>query len=173
MNLKITQVPGKLAGLDVNIFDETKQQKTPETWSHPCLSQQQGLRPCDIWRVGALHVLYTVSKCRVPITPQIILKHEWGNALWVHKENIFLSSLGKRPHVHSDRFNVLKGLLNVLKGLLMAIDSGRATAHGMLCVPSLTSAFSVSKTFCPLISRWITLCWCRWLRPWRKERRES
>lgn len=35
MNLKITQVPGKLAGLDVNIFDETKQQKAAETWSHP------------------------------------------------------------------------------------------------------------------------------------------
>lgn len=43
MNLNITQVPGKLAGLDVNIFDETKQRKTPETWSHPCLSQQEGL----------------------------------------------------------------------------------------------------------------------------------
>lgn len=114
----------------------------------------------------ALHVLFTVSKHRVPITPQIILQDEWENALWLRKENIFLSSLGKYPHVHSDRFNVLKGLLT-------GIDSSIATAHGMLCVPSLTSAFSVSRTFCPLISRWITLCWCRWLRPWRNERRES
>lgn len=108
----------------------------------------------------------TVSKRRVPITPQIILQDEWENALWIRKENVFLPSLGKCLHVHSDRFNVLKGLLTV-------IDSSIATAHGMLCVPSLTSAFSVSRTFCPLISRWITLCWCRWLRPWRNERQES
>lgn len=42
MNLNIAQVPGKLAGLDVNIFDETKR-KIPEIWSQPCLSQQEGL----------------------------------------------------------------------------------------------------------------------------------
>lgn len=35
-------------------------------------------------------------------------------------------------------------------------------------VPSLTSAFSVSSTFCPLMSRWITLWAWRWARPWDK-----
>lgn len=38
-------------------------------------------------------------------------------------------------------------------------------------LPSFTSAFSVSNTFCPLMSRWITLCWCRWLKPWRMQRK--
>lgn len=38
-------------------------------------------------------------------------------------------------------------------------------------LPSFTSAFSVSNTFCPLMSRWITLCWCRWLKPWRIQRK--
>lgn len=33
-------------------------------------------------------------------------------------------------------------------------------------IPSLTSAFSVSSTFCPLMSRWITLWAWRWARPW-------
>lgn len=34
-------------------------------------------------------------------------------------------------------------------------------------IPSLTSAFSVSKTFCPLMSRWITWWEWRWERPWK------
>lgn len=34
--------------------------------------------------------------------------------------------------------------------------------------PSLTSAFSVSRTFCPLMSLWMTLCWWRWVRPCRQ-----
>lgn len=36
-------------------------------------------------------------------------------------------------------------------------------------VPSLTSAFSVSSTFCPLMSRWMTLWAWRWARPWAGE----
>lgn len=46
------------------------------------------------------------------------------------------------------------------------LDSGRASEGPT--VPSLTSAFSVSSTFCPLISRWITLWAWRWARPWDK-----
>jgi hypothetical protein len=38
---------------------------------------------------------------------------------------------------------------------------------GWCCWPSLTSAFSVSRTFCPLMSLWMTLCWWRWARPCR------
>lgn len=34
-------------------------------------------------------------------------------------------------------------------------------------IPSLTSAFSVSKTFCPLMSLWITWWEWRWERPWK------
>lgn len=34
-------------------------------------------------------------------------------------------------------------------------------------LPSLTSAFSVSKTFCPLMSLWITWWEWRWERPWK------
>lgn len=37
-------------------------------------------------------------------------------------------------------------------------------------LPSLTSAFSVSSTFWPLMSLWMTLCWWRWVRPWRKKK---
>lgn len=36
--------------------------------------------------------------------------------------------------------------------------------------PSLTSAFSVSRTFWPLMSRWMTWWACKWARPWRGER---
>lgn len=32
--------------------------------------------------------------------------------------------------------------------------------------PSLTSAFSVNRTFWPLMSRWMTWWACRWARPW-------
>ena len=35
-------------------------------------------------------------------------------------------------------------------------------------LPNLTSAFSVSKTFCPLMSRWITWWEWRWERPWKR-----
>lgn len=34
-------------------------------------------------------------------------------------------------------------------------------------IPSLTSAFSVSKTFCPFMSLWITWWEWRWERPWK------
>lgn len=43
---------------------------------------------------------------------------------------------------------------------------GTPCASGGVNVPSLTSAFSVSSTFCPLMSRWITLWAWRWARPW-------
>lgn len=33
-------------------------------------------------------------------------------------------------------------------------------------LPSLMSALSVRRTFWPLMSRWITLFLCKWLKPW-------
>lgn len=42
-------------------------------------------------------------------------------------------------------------------------DWRRTRSH----VPSLTSAFSVSSTFCPLMSRWMTWWACRWAKPCR------
>lgn len=52
------------------------------------------------------------------------------------------------------------------RDLVLCPDSDRASEGSV--VPSLTSAFSVSSTFCPLISRWITLWAWRWARPWDK-----
>lgn len=40
-------------------------------------------------------------------------------------------------------------------------------------LPSLTSAFSVSRTFWPLMSRWITWCACRWAKPWAGGQRQT
>ena len=37
--------------------------------------------------------------------------------------------------------------------------------HTHTLLPSLMSALSVSSTFCPLMSLWMTLCLCRWLSP--------
>ena len=39
-------------------------------------------------------------------------------------------------------------------------------ASGELYIPSLTSAFSVRRTFCPLMSRWITWWAWRWVNPY-------
>lgn len=39
-------------------------------------------------------------------------------------------------------------------------------------LPSLTSAFSVSSTFWPLMSLWMTLWWWRWVRPWKSDKHE-
>lgn len=40
--------------------------------------------------------------------------------------------------------------------------------HKITRSPNLTSAFSVSRTFWPLMSLWMTLWWWRWVRPCRR-----
>lgn len=57
------------------------------------------------------------------------------------------------------------------RDLILCLDSDRVSEGSI--VPSLTSAFSVSSTFCPLISRWITLWAWRWARPWDKRWEKS
>lgn len=39
-------------------------------------------------------------------------------------------------------------------------------------LPNLTSAFSVSSTFWPLMSLWMTLCWWRWVSPCKRHKYE-
>lgn len=40
-------------------------------------------------------------------------------------------------------------------------------------IPSLTSAFSVSSTFWPFMSLWMTLCAWRWERPWTQTKKSK
>lgn len=52
----------------------------------------------------------------------------------------------------------------------LALPGGMLEKPQCMCrcvIPSLTSAFSVSKTFCPLMSLWITWWEWRWERPWK------
>lgn len=73
------------------------------------------------------------------------------------------------PTEHSlqNRLNVDEGIRGVMNVRQQSITySIPWRSREVFVIPSLTSAFSVSSTFWPLMSLWMTLWAWRWERPW-------
>ena len=91
-------------------------------------------------------------------TIDIYADSEWFT-YWTTAIQKYAKSITKRVLVKIlSIFSLFKIIILLFVIIFDCYESGR---H----IPSFTSALSVRSTFCPLMSRWITLLECRWDRP--------
>lgn len=117
--------------------------------------------------VGCLTCTWCIPASTWPSTPGSLRHSTWST----HK--VMYQSQHNKTHRGALGTPIL--FLQVMHNPLLLLLSSQPTCSfsrsSNPLLPSFTSAFSVSNTFCPLMSRWITLCWCRWLKPWRIQRK--